>query len=58
MIFRLSLEKVTIFGESAGGWSVSLHLTSHQSKGHFSSAIVQSGGIEHSCFTIDKVKGK
>ena len=38
--------KVTIFGESAGGYSVSHHLTSHQSKGYFSAAIIQSGPLE------------
>ena len=26
--------KVTIFGESAGGWSISYHLASQQSKAH------------------------
>lgn len=36
-------ENVTIFGESAGGASVSLHLISPMSKGLFSKAIVQSG---------------
>ena len=35
--------KVTIFGESAGGMSVSLHLVSPLSKGLFHRAIMQSG---------------
>lgn len=35
---------VTIFGESAGGFSVMTHLASPLSKGLFSKAIVQSGG--------------
>lgn len=35
--------KVTIFGESAGGMSVSLHLVSPLSKGLFRRAIMQSG---------------
>ena len=39
-------KKVTIFRESAGGWSVSSHLASRKSKGHFSAAIVQSGPLE------------
>lgn len=34
---------VTIFGESAGGWSVCLHLVSPLSSGLFQRAIVQSG---------------
>ena len=38
--------KVTIFGESAGGWSVSHHLASKKSKGLFQAAIVQSGSLE------------
>ena len=38
-------ERVTIFGESAGGWSVSYHLISEQSKGLFHRAIVQSGSL-------------
>ena len=38
--------KVTIFGESAGGWSVSYHLASKKSKGLFQAAIVQSGSLE------------
>ena len=39
-------KKVTIFGESAGGWSISSHLASQKSKGHFSAAIVQSGPLD------------
>jgi len=35
--------KVTIFGESAGGASVSMHILSPESKGLFSRAIIQSG---------------
>lgn len=35
--------RVTIFGESAGGMSVSLHLLSPLSKGLFDRAILQSG---------------
>ena len=38
-------KKVTIFGESAGGWSVSYHLVSPASKGLFQKAIVQSGTL-------------
>ena len=41
-------KKVTIFGESAGGYSISYHLTSHQSKDYFQAAIVQSGPLEKS----------
>jgi para-nitrobenzyl esterase len=35
--------RVTIFGESAGGMSVCMHMTSPQSKGLFQRAIIQSG---------------
>ena len=38
-------DKVTIFGQSAGSWSINYQLASHQSKGYFSSAIAQSGSI-------------
>lgn len=38
-------DSVTIFGESAGGASVSHHLQSHQSKSFFHRAIQQSGTI-------------
>ena len=38
-------EKVTIFGESAGSGSVSLHLFSERSKGLFNKAIMQSGTV-------------
>ncbi|XP_030830218.1 cholinesterase 1 [Strongylocentrotus purpuratus] len=37
--------RVTIFGESAGGMSVSLHVLSPMSKGLFSGAILQSGAV-------------
>ena len=48
--------KVTIFGESAGGWSISYHLASGQSKGYFDSAIVQSGGLDMAMLNNDKIK--
>ncbi|ELT99984.1 hypothetical protein CAPTEDRAFT_136943 [Capitella teleta] len=35
--------QVTIFGESAGAWSVSLHFVSHMSNGLFNRAILMSG---------------
>jgi len=35
--------QVTIFGESAGGWSVNYHLASHKNKGLFQAAIISSG---------------
>ncbi len=38
-------KRVTIFGESAGGMSVSFHLASRKSRGLFSAAIIQSGPI-------------
>merc|ERR1712150_361888 len=38
-------EKITIFGESAGGWSVSMHLISPMSAGLFKRAIGQSGTL-------------
>jgi para-nitrobenzyl esterase len=42
--FGGSKDNVTIFGESAGGFSVMTHLASPLSKGLFAKAIVQSGG--------------
>ncbi|XP_076364998.1 acetylcholinesterase-like [Tachypleus tridentatus] len=41
-------EKVTIFGESAGASSVSLHLLSPLSKGLFNNAIMESGSVFNS----------
>ena len=38
-------DNITIFGESAGGWSVSALLVSPLSKGLFHRAIIQSGGL-------------
>ena len=38
-------KKVTIFGESAGGMSISYHLVSKESRGLFHKAIVQSGTL-------------
>lgn len=37
-------ENITIFGQSAGGGSVTAHITSHLTKGLFQRAIIQSGG--------------
>ena len=47
-------EKVTIFGESAGGWSVSHHLVSWKSKGLFQAGIIQSGSIDQPMMRCDK----
>ncbi|XP_071495066.1 acetylcholinesterase-like [Diadema antillarum] len=51
--------RVTIFGESAGGVSVSLHVISPMSAGLFSGAIMQSGAVSQLSFlTMDEmVKG-
>ena len=48
--------KVTIFGESAGGWSISYLLASPQSKGLYQAAIVQSGGLDMGLLHIEKAK--
>ncbi|XP_076462794.1 acylcarnitine hydrolase-like [Babylonia areolata] len=40
-------ERITIFGESAGSWSVGLHLVIPQSRGLFRRAILQSGAFAH-----------
>ena len=48
--------KITIFGESAGGWSISYHLASQQSKDHFSAAIVQSGSLDMAMLNNEKIK--
>ena len=45
---------VTIFGQSAGGWSVSLHILSPLSKGLFKKAIIQSGTILTDISYMDK----
>ena len=50
--------KVTIFGESGGGWATSFHLASHASKDYFHSAIVQSGSPNMPMSATDKVVGK
>ncbi len=39
-------DKVTIFGESAGGWNVLALMASPLAKGLFHGAIVQSGGLD------------
>ncbi|CAG2166539.1 unnamed protein product, partial [Oppiella nova] len=38
-------DQITIFGESAGSWSVSAHILSPLSKGLFKRAIMQSGSV-------------
>ena len=48
--------KITIFGESAGGWSISYQLASQQSKDHFSAAIVMSGSLDMPMMNIEKIK--
>ena len=48
--------KITIFGESAGGWSISSHLASQQSKDHFNAAIVQSGSMDMPMLNIEKIR--
>ena len=54
--FGGDLNKITIFGESAGGWSISYHLASQQSKDHFSAAIVQSGSLDMAMLNNEKIK--
>ena len=49
-------DKVTIFGESAGGWSISYHLASPQSKDYFNAAIVQSGSLDMAMLRNEKIK--
>lgn len=46
--------RVTIFGESAGGISVATHLSSPESQGLFSSAIIQSGVLDLELFYLDR----
>ena len=47
---------MTLFGESAGGWSVSYHLASQKSKGYFDAAIIQSGPLDMGLIYTDKSK--
>jgi len=47
-------ERVTIFGESAGGMSVMNHFLSPMSRGLFSAAIVQSGSVLNAFVGNDK----
>ena len=44
-LFGGDKDQITIFGESAGSWSVSAHLLSPESKGLFKRAIMQSGAV-------------
>ncbi len=50
--------RVTIFGQSAGGESVLIHLVSPESKGLYSQAIVESGPFWANGPTIDNVHSK
>ncbi|KAL8564529.1 hypothetical protein ACOMHN_003287 [Nucella lapillus] len=50
-------ERITLFGESAGSWSIGLHLVMPQSNGLFKRAIMQSGapqGVVSFMETLDK----
>jgi para-nitrobenzyl esterase len=49
-------ENVTLFGESAGGQSVCLHLVSPESRGLFTRAISQSGFCAQALPTIDDMR--
>ena len=51
-------ERVTIFGESAGGFSVCQHLTAPASNGLFSRAIIESGGCSGPWLIQDGVNAK
>ena len=44
-LFGGDKEQITIFGESAGSWSASVHLISPESKGLFRRAIMESGSV-------------
>lgn len=49
-------DNVTVFGESAGGESIHMLLTSPAAKGLFSKAIIESGGGRPSSFGVLKLK--
>ena len=46
-------DKVTIFGESAGGYSICQHLVNPASNGLFSHAIMESGGCDGPWLIVD-----
>ncbi|CAG2116270.1 unnamed protein product, partial [Medioppia subpectinata] len=46
-LFGGDKDRITIFGMSAGSWSVSAHILSPLSKGLFKRAIMQSGSVMH-----------
>ena len=50
--------RVTVFGESAGGWSVTSQVASKVNKGLFHAAIIQSGGIDQPFLTFDRHKSR
>eukprot|EP00658_Telonema_sp_P-2_P054165 TRINITY_DN4310_c0_g1_i2.p1 TRINITY_DN4310_c0_g1~~TRINITY_DN4310_c0_g1_i2.p1 ORF type:complete len:239 (-),score=43.56 TRINITY_DN4310_c0_g1_i2:13-729(-) len=50
--------KVTIFGESAGGWSVCQHMTAPGSNGLFSHAIMESGDCDGPWMILDGLDAK
>ena len=47
-LFGGNKDMITIFGESAGSWSVSAHVLSPLSRGLFKRANMESGGQMHS----------
>ncbi|CAG2102395.1 unnamed protein product [Medioppia subpectinata] len=46
-------DQITIFGESAGSWSVSAHILSPLSKGLFKRAIMESGALIEDCLVLN-----
>ena len=49
-------ERVTLFGESAGGAAVAYHLAAPESEGLFSAAILQSGSVPWNFLSMDHYK--
>ncbi|XP_023243542.1 cholinesterase 1-like [Centruroides sculpturatus] len=51
--FGGSKDKITLFGQSAGAWSIGTHIVSPLSQGLFNRVILQSGSVYHPSVVVD-----